>query len=155
MREIKFRAWHKDEKLMCNIDVLNINDGAFLIGVKPEEDYLVDGGKTWVIAPENGRYCGIDEIELMQFTGLKDSSGVDIYEGDICKFHIFTQELGENLGVYEGEKETTVEISISEFGIWLQGDSEENSGYALWFDGIHEESFEVIGNIHENKDLLT
>ena len=132
MREIKFRAWGSDPE------------------GEPAKYH------RW----ENICHCfdlwvHNENIIIEQFTGLKDSSGVDIYEGDICKFHIFTQELGENLGVYEGEKETTVEISISEFGIWLQGDSEENSGYALWFDGIHEESFEVIGNIHENKDLLT
>ena len=155
MREIKFRAWHKDERLMCDVDVLNINDGAFLIGVKPEEDYLVDGGKTWVVAPENGRYCGIDEIELMQFTGLKDSSGVEIYEGDICRFYKCEDEscffhglalMNNNVvgGQWKIIKCDNVDSEIPS----IKGEDCLDSS-AFWND-----DFEVIGNIHENKDLL-
>ena len=139
MREIKFRAWHKDERLMCDVDTLNINDGAFLIGVKPEEDYLVDGGKTWVIAPENGRYCGIDEIELMQFAGLKDSSGVDIYEGDIVRVTM-VGGFEDFIIKYSGDKARFA--LIDEFG-----------GDGWGFDDSNE--YLIIGNIHENKDLLT
>ena len=131
MREIKFRAWHKDERLMCDIDTLNINDGAFLIGVKPEEDYLVDGGKTWVIAPENGRYCGIDEIEIMQFTGLYDYSGDEIYEGDILD------------GWWDGN------LSVVFFNGEFVVEYMDNDHFAIL------DHHNIIGNIHENKDLLT
>lgn len=89
-----------------------------------------------------------------QFTGLKDINGKEIYEGDILNIHIFTQELGSNLGVTEGEKEFKAEICYQSLGLWLEGNKEEESDYIVMFNGIHEESFEVIGNIHENPNLL-
>ena len=91
-------------------------------------------------------------IEL--YLGIKDKNAVEIYAGDIVKFHYFTEELGEDLGVVEGEKELIGHIVFQGLGLWFASDTEENSGYLIWFNGIHEESFEIIGNIHENPELL-
>lgn len=65
MREIKFRAWDKREKRMCAP-----YDGDFI---------------RWH-APSNWKDC----YELMQFTGLQDKNGKDIYEGDIisCRMSV-------------------------------------------------------------------
>ena len=140
MREIKFRAWLKDENKMCDVDLLHINDGAFLIGAEKGEDTLQDGGKTWVIAPDNGRYCTNDEFELMQYTGLKDKNGVEIYEGDIVR-----NEYNEVKVVEFSVSESSFTIGHGEYGfdVW--------AGFRL---STHGKEFKVIGNIHENPELL-
>jgi len=98
--------------------------------------------------------CNNKDNVWMQYTGLKDKNGTPIYEGDIVKCHYFYEALGENLGVYEAEKEIIGEIDIQEMGLWIQCDTEEDSGYLLWINGLHEDSFEVIGNIYENPELI-
>jgi len=91
-----------------------------------------------------------------QYTGLKDKNGVEIYEGDIVNFHIFTQELGINYGVSEGEKEFKGYICFEELGLaFKQSEEDEEWFYLVYSPGmIHEESFEVIGNIYSNPELL-
>lgn len=55
MRELKFRAWHEEDKVM----VYDLNSPRLLHGVLQADDY-----------------------KLMQYTGIKDKNGVEIYEGD-------------------------------------------------------------------------
>lgn len=142
-REIKFRIFNGSQ---MEYKVMVGYLGAYYVAGIDEKD-------TACLSPFNTKYQ--DEVQVMQFTGLKDKHGKDIYEGDILKVHIFTQELGEGLGVREGEKEFNAEICFQEMGLWLQGDTEEESAYILWIDGLHEESFEIIGNIFENPSLIT
>lgn len=132
----KFRAWDAFYKMM-----IYANDKEF--------DFVYE---FWKEMEQDRKE---NDCIFMMNTGLKDINGKDIWEGDILKVHIFTQELGSNLGVQEGEKEFKAEICYQEMGLWLQGNTEEESGYILWFNGMHEESFEVIGNIYENKELLS
>lgn len=87
-------------------------------------------------------------------TETHDKNGVELFDGDICKCHKFTQEAGDNLGVIEGEKEFTAVIEFSRYGgIQLK----TKDGYMfLWEfeEGWHEESLEKIGNRFENPELL-
>lgn len=80
------------------------------------------------------------EVELMQFTGLKDCKGRKIYEGDIVKFK----------GLFDIGKYENVEIVFDkgEFCIKWRGSICHN------LLASNSDSIEVIGNIHQNKDLL-
>ena len=73
------------------------------------------------------------EVVLEQYTGLKDKNGVDIYDGDIV-----------SAPVYGFIKIGVVEYSLS--GEWL-------FGYTIRLS-VFMDSLTVIGNIHENADLL-
>jgi uncharacterized phage protein (TIGR01671 family) len=154
--EIKFRGFFKGVQFPIDKDDLYDYE-------KPQMIYdvhkLYDGSGVKDNAVLGGYSCFNSVLEdshfsVMQFTGLHDKNGIEIYIGDIVKMHVFIEVLGEGLGVKEGEIELIGQIANEKLGLWIQCEKEEDCGYLLWFNGLHEESFEIIGNIYENPELL-
>ena len=112
-REIKFRAWDKVEDIMIYVDEI-IWHIKYLSGTHKR------GGTT-------GKF---KDYILMQYTGLKDKNGKEIYEGDILEWH---EDIKEIVDFYEGSFYVGKRI----FGV-----------------DVWSGDFEIIGNIYENKDLL-
>lgn len=116
MREIKFRVWNKETSKMTDwTTIRKYRNFEKLISLK--------------------------HVALMQYTGLKDKNGVEIYEGDIIsdgdfnivvKFGKYDSEFNESVYGYYGE--TTCENTI--------------------YDATAFDIGEAIGNIYENKELL-
>ena len=128
MREIKFRAFIKEKnKIIYSYDSVDTDDlsagvemGNFF---KDLEDLTIHKG----------------DVILMQFTGLKDKNGKEIYEGDIVK-------------VPSAEKAMFVVYQAPEFVMKVSKTSKAWSGFALKYT---ENQFqEIIGNIYENKELF-
>lgn len=120
MRDIKFRAWDKHNRTMEWVEAVEWEAGSTAPRVK------LRGRQA--SAPPN-HYS-----EIMQYTGLKDKNGVEIYEGDIVR-----------LGTLPKDDIFEVEFDQGEFQAIGKVDA-----HSLGFI----RSWEVIGNIYENKDLL-
>ena len=74
MREIKFRAWVKDEKKMLkNFSIFSFDR----FGIRTVSEPC----KMWGMKEHNQ-----NNIIIMQYIGLKDKNGKEIYEGDILQF---------------------------------------------------------------------
>lgn len=133
-REIEFRVWLKDRKMM--FEVLELDFEHKYIEYKEYEDEEIG---------YDDKYAGFDEIELMQYTGLKDRNGVKIFEGDIVKddkerIFVIEYEFG-------GFNVVPIDYYNDELFSWNSlGDIQT----ASWLN----ESTEIIGNIYENKELL-
>lgn len=114
-REIKFRAWDKRYEVIEEVtDLEFFNTGK--------------GTLTTIEAFGNLRNSNLSDVELMQYTGLKDQNYIEIYEGDII----------------EVDGETSV-IKSEPGGFIISGlPLVEVSNYGM----------KVIGNIHENPELL-
>jgi len=131
-RDIKFRAWHKEKKEMKCLDFLNLSRANFCGEWKVKQPDDLFGIATTV-----GDLWNIEDVELMQYTGLKDKSGVEIFEGDILK-------LTSSVKTYI----SSVLFKDGKFCVKL------NDG---WYVSIASELFEdteVLGNIYENPELL-
>ena len=141
-REIKFRAWEKTEKKMGVVEVLT-DQGCFILGITPGKDTYLNGGKTIVVAPTDGRFVPFQECELMQFTGLKDKQGKEIYEGDILDNHFKVEwnQLHNGFALFN-KKGYCHQLMADEYN--LTGES-----LPPW-----QINAEVIGNIYEIPELL-
>ena len=133
MRELKFRAWDKlDNRMIVDeqgfIPLKVTNKG--VLKLSPEH---VD--ELWTIV--NG-----DRFEMMQYTGLKDKNGKEIYEGDICE-----------TVTYSGKPFGTIDIVKFSGGAFKLTDIED-ALLPIHLDDSDIQSIEVIGNIYENPYLV-
>ncbi|EME8099561.1 hypothetical protein M3995_002334 [Enterococcus faecium] len=90
----------------------------------------------------------LDDIELMQSTGLKDKNGVEIFEGDLVSISV------QNGFDYLDNKVCVVKNSIGHSGL-VCATVDEDLEYRIFNTELFEEyTYEVIGNIYENSELL-
>lgn len=127
MRDIKFRAWDKNKKVM----LADYSSLGFTVEIM-DGDFIVRNGE---IATELG---GKERFSLMQYTGLKDKTGKEIYEGDIVNTFEKGRATGFGVVVYRD----------GGFQVYDDRDTmrDANNG--------HESSVEVIGNVYENSELI-
>lgn len=85
-----------------------------------------------------------ERLSIMQFSGLKDTNGKEIYEGDIV-----TVEVDRALG---GTEEGTGCIQWNDDGHWEVDFAEH--GTSIGVMTFLESGFEVVGNIYEDSELL-
>ena len=126
MREYKFRVWDTENKEMLKVQELDFEDTFY-------------GGRLSIRTDQYNDYFDIEDMILMQYTGLKDKNGKEIYEGDIVK--VFTSKkwrIGKIIYEYSG------------FTIDVTNNKELEYGRT----GIIESLIEVIGNIYDNPKLL-
>lgn len=121
MREIKFRAYDKENKIMFY--EFEQND-VFIAKMQDKEDWR--------------------HLILMQYTGLKDKNGKDIYEGDIVRIDILNQ-LDQQFNTHES-------FVVFEYGMFMVDKWRCSLQEAIEREDS-KNGVEVIGNIFENKEL--
>ena len=144
MRKIKFRAWFEGH--MYEVAKLDFWGD-------PEQ-------ATCDLAGENGEgeelfdiYVG--EVEIMQYTGLKDKNGKEIYEGDIIldneiTFDFITADTVGDVRIIS--RQYTVKYNQAICGLMRFN---ENLGIFSGHIGLYNhDGLEVIGNIYENPELM-
>jgi uncharacterized phage protein (TIGR01671 family) len=129
MREIKFRAWNGNRMHYTdNQTITQFKNGRWVM--------LTTDGSDSIYWAEEGR----ENNHLMQYTGLKDKNGKEIYEGDIIETETCT-----------GVHIFTVKYDIEKTGyICPHVVDDEYETYI----GQLPNSIEIIGNIYENSELL-
>ena len=140
-REIKFRAWDKIDKKIRKVTCLNFFDEMIYM------DETLDG---------NYRIRREEEVELMQFTGLTDKNGKEIYEGDVLKVkdeRSSTNEKGELYYDYKNAKVVWYfdgyKAELANGEIW-----DNKCSYEDFSNDVDWEKTEVIGNQFESPELL-
>lgn len=142
-REIKFRAWDKVDKVMMdNVYMRRVNMD--LIDFKRSCE-----GPRWTVNME----C--PDIILMQYTGLKDKDGKDIYEGDIVKStsDIVTWKSNKPTGKKAINHYSIVYINKEARFATKKFTNDKHESFHLRQESIAK-YYEIIGNIYESSNLL-
>jgi len=116
-REIKFRAWNENTKHLFEITAISLDKHKVSMGFVGYD-----------------RYGKLVEFPVMQYTGLKDKNGVEIYEGDRWK---------DCNGVL-----SVIEWDATDACFFMNG----TDGHEDMMDNIG--GGEVIGNIYEHRDMV-
>jgi len=133
MREAKLKAWVKERKIMADVLIINYKESTVQLPIETDvtDDYWWDE-TVW----------SFEEIELLQYTGLTDKNGKEIYEGDV-------------ISVINDTLQAEVIDEAPSFKLKWRDDfhvkrNTENKTIA-WNAHI---IYEVIGNIYEHPHLL-
>lgn len=116
-QEIKFRAWNKKDKVMVDVAAMNLGPSGLWSLIEDADDAELQLA---------------DSYELMQYTGLHDKNGREVYEGDIVK-----NEYGKVMEVQYDPRSAAFGVGDYYFGTIGSG-----------------KTLEVIGNIFDNPELL-
>lgn len=138
MREIKFRGKRLDNGEWVYGDYHHRAGGVHCI-IDMQPDF--QGKVEYVIIQ-------VDAETVGQFTGLRDKNDKDIYEGDIVKWILTMPAVGVNGGYEEYETEEIGEIK------WDEGALQLGEYCAAGFAYESEDYAEIIGNVHDNQELL-
>jgi len=133
MRELKFRAWLEQDRLMCPVISIYCNGNV---------DVSIQDSGPFIKWPS--------QVKVMQWTGLLDKNGKEIYEGDVCAF-VDTDGFRHQWPITWNSENAT--FWYGHLPVW----SVFESGYYQPVDGRQPypgEGFEIIGNVYENKELL-
>lgn len=130
MREIKFRAWDIIEKKFVD----------YGFSVDFEDGSIYDDNQVTM-----------NDVELMQYTGLKDKNGKEIYEGDLIKF----TEIDED-SCFGREDTNVVEVQwledIAQFRAIFKSGRRTELHFVVKLPTVV--SCEIIGNIYESEHLI-
>lgn len=142
MRDMKSRVWNTSLKGYVPEDIVYLSpDGSLLFGSIMMNDAIY-------IKPNFQKYKDVileGENIVEQYTGLKDKNGKDIYECDICSF---TSKTGKHMSTvwWIG--------SLASFGLRIVKNDFLYTFSELDTMGVNLDTLEVIGNIHEDVELL-
>ena len=139
-REIKFRAWSKEHKKIGKVEIIDFEDKTIAFNYEfykniYQRNYHSEFEEITLMLNDviyKDCFFDFEEVELMQYTGLKDTEDVEIYEGDIVKFH-----------------DKSYEIKWLCSGFYLH---DPKGGFIELAEC--DECCEVVGNIYENPELL-
>lgn len=138
-REIKFRFFHRITKTFFWYDLRKGNKamlgGGWLTG------FSMDIPESSDPSVDDGILLDPASIEIMQYTGLKDKNGKEIYEGDIV----------QNVSS-DGKRLSKFKIIWSESRCRFMKEREDYNFYDL---ETGQNFLEIIGNVYENPELLT
>ena len=119
-REIKFRIWDIENKEMLKVQELDFESTFY-------------GGRIAIRPDQYNDYFDTEDMILMQYTGIDDKNGKEIYEGDIVKYENMTGKI------------------MFFNGSFIMSNFEETEEWEL---GVINEELEIMGNIYDNPELL-
>jgi uncharacterized phage protein (TIGR01671 family) len=127
MRDIKFRLWNRELKKIFYL-----------------KGFVIDKGKIgYYIIPNGTGTCSIDDADMMLYTGIKDRTGREIYEGDIIRLELSNET--KNCIVTWKERQAAFGFEYFIVDSWaLSWDEETIPKQSEWA---------VIGNIYEDPHL--
>lgn len=126
MRDIKFRVWDNENKEMLKVQELDFESTFY-------------GGRIAIRTDQYNDYFDTEDMILMEYTGLKDKNGKEIYEGDIIQYD----------DIHKGVVEYSEE--------YAQFILKETGSIADEYEALGEfniKVFEILGNIYDNPELL-
>ena len=144
MREIKFRAWDEQAKVMHE-------DFRFIKSGDDGNDWLIFTSHLQTLQEKHHPFDNPyfqQQFKVMQFTGLKDVNGVEIYEGDY-------------VSIFDRDDNEFMMCGVVKFGfrgypgfdIYTRGDNTYSDEYNT-FTNDDDLYFKVVGNKYQNPELL-
>lgn len=147
-REIKYRGQSVDSKVWVYGSLIILTTGYYIVPIDTYYNEInIDLGEETTVSAlwEGNDFHEVIPETVGQYTGLKDKNNVEIYEHDILRITIY-----DMYGKIVVNKKCKVIFQDGGFGVlWGHNKSFTN------LNAFYNYKFEVIGNIYENKDLLS